>query len=338
MRPGAPAAGRGAPDRAGALHRVQQRARGVEVEGIAELVGLGRGGGLDAGRLLARVVPAEAALAERPEQIAQRAVAEEVERLVGDFELHGRLIGAGAAARAALALAFEVGRRGDIPLLAHALDDLLNQFLELGAGLFLIAVSRIAEQPLDRFVRQHATVEERIQNRVVQRLHGLVVFVGRVRVAEAAGQQQVGQLRDQILEVEVVEQVAGEFRVAVFHGSLSGLGAGGSGLKIGASRAFSSSPEPPAPSSRSVVILLLAASRDFHLFVGDRLFAAAAAGRRLGAGGVAAFVVAADLALGGEALEHEVDGRCQCRRRRVDRRLRRAWRARADPGRLWSPR
>ena len=76
-----------------ALRRVQQRRGRVEVQRVAELVRLRRAGRFDAGRLLARVVAAVAALAERAEQIAQRAVAEEVERLVGDLERDRRLIG-----------------------------------------------------------------------------------------------------------------------------------------------------------------------------------------------------------------------------------------------------
>ena len=59
----------------------------IEIQRVAELVRLRRAGRLDAGRLLARVVAAVAALAERAEQIAQRAVAEKIERLVGDLEL-----------------------------------------------------------------------------------------------------------------------------------------------------------------------------------------------------------------------------------------------------------
>ena len=91
---------------------------GVEVQRVAELVRLRRAGRLDAGRLLARVVAAEAALAERAEQIAQRAVAEEVERLVGDLERDRRLIRARAAAAPLppLALGLEIRRHRDVAL------------------------------------------------------------------------------------------------------------------------------------------------------------------------------------------------------------------------------
>ena len=73
-----------------ALRGIQQRRGRVEIHRVAELVRLGRAGGFDAGRLLARVVPPVAALAERAEQIAQRAIAEKIQRLVGDLE-GGRL-------------------------------------------------------------------------------------------------------------------------------------------------------------------------------------------------------------------------------------------------------
>ena len=174
------------------LDGVQQRGGGVEVERVAELVGLRRTGGLDTGRLLTRVVAAVAALAERAEQIAQRAVAEEVERLVGDFEGDRRLIRAEAAAPLpALALGVEIRRRRDVAFLRHPLDDLLNQFLELRPRIALIRVGRIAEQPLDRFLRQHAAVEQRVEDRVVQRLHRPILFVHGVGIAEAARQQQI---------------------------------------------------------------------------------------------------------------------------------------------------
>ena len=83
------------------LHGVQHGAAGIEVQRIAELVRLGRGDGLDAGGVVARVVAAEAALAERAEQIAQRAIAEKIEALVGHLEARRRRVGTEAAAGAA---------------------------------------------------------------------------------------------------------------------------------------------------------------------------------------------------------------------------------------------
>ena len=134
--------------------------------------------------------------------------------------------GPAAAALTTLALRLEIGRRRDVALLGHAIDDLLDQLLELRSRLGLIGVGGIAEQPLDRFLRQHAAVEQRIENRVVQRLHRLVGIVHGVRAAEAAREQQIGQLGDQILEIEIVQLVAGEFRVPVFHESVEAEEAG----------------------------------------------------------------------------------------------------------------
>ena len=161
---------------------------------------------------------AVAALAERPEQIAQRAVSEKIERLVGDLERHRRLVRslAAAASLTPLALALEIRRRRDVALVGHPLDDLLDQLFELRARLVLIAVGGVAEQPFDGLFRQHAAVEQRVEDRVVQRLHRPLFLVVAVRVAEAAREQQIGQLRHQILEIQLVERVAGEFRVAVF--------------------------------------------------------------------------------------------------------------------------
>ena len=61
----------------------------VEVEGVAELVGLGGAVGLDAGGLVAGVMAADAGLAEGAEELAEGFVAEEVHALVGDFEAGG---------------------------------------------------------------------------------------------------------------------------------------------------------------------------------------------------------------------------------------------------------
>ena len=92
-------------------HRVEDGRGGVDVQRVAELVGLGRAAGFHAGGEVAGVVPARAAVAERPEQVAQRLEAEEVERLVGHLELHLlRLAFTGAAALLPpLPLGLEIG-------------------------------------------------------------------------------------------------------------------------------------------------------------------------------------------------------------------------------------
>src|SRR5207245_388451 len=103
---------------------------------------------------LARVVAPVAALTKRSEQVAQRAVAQEVERLVGHLEGGRWLVGSlsAAAPLTPLALGLQVRRRGDVAFLTHALDDLLDQLFELGAHPVLIAVRRIAQQFLERLL------------------------------------------------------------------------------------------------------------------------------------------------------------------------------------------
>ena len=118
----------------GSLHRVDHGAAGIDVEGIAEFVRLRRRDCLDARGVVARVVAAEAALAERAEQIAQRAIAEKIQALVGHFEPRRRRVGteaaAGAARLALRALGLQIGRRRDEAFLHHPLDDVLDQLLE----------------------------------------------------------------------------------------------------------------------------------------------------------------------------------------------------------------
>ena len=65
----------------------EQRGVDVQVQRIAKLVAFGRPVRFNAGRKLACVVPAKAGLAERPQQVLQRLVTQEVEGLVGDLEL-----------------------------------------------------------------------------------------------------------------------------------------------------------------------------------------------------------------------------------------------------------
>ena len=166
---------------------------------------------------------AGAAVPERAEQIAECLESEEVERLVGHLEarfLFAVAVAVAAALRPPVALGVEIRRRRDVAGVLHAVDDLLDQLFELLPHLFLIAIRRLAEDLLEHVVREHAAAEERLENRVVQRLHAAVVVVGRIapRVAEAARQQQVGQFRHELVHVELVEERGDVFLVAIFHG------------------------------------------------------------------------------------------------------------------------
>ena len=72
--------------RAVALHRVEERPADVHIQRVAEFVWLRAAARFHAGGQVARVVPAEAALAERGQQVLQRLEAQKIERLVGDFK------------------------------------------------------------------------------------------------------------------------------------------------------------------------------------------------------------------------------------------------------------
>ena len=69
-------------------NRIQNRSAGIDVKRVPKFVRLRRRHRFDAGAQMPRVMAAGAAAADGAEQVAQGAVAEEVERLVGHFELH----------------------------------------------------------------------------------------------------------------------------------------------------------------------------------------------------------------------------------------------------------
>ncbi len=167
----------------------------------------------------------EAALAERAQQIAQRAVTEEIEALIGHLEACWRRVRTEAAARAARlalgAIGLQIGRRRDEPFLHHAIDDVLDEFFQLRSRIGLVGIGRVAQQSLERFLRQHAAVEERVHDGVVQGLHRAVVFGlavhAAVRRLEPARKEQIRQLLDQVVEIEIVQRIAGVFGVFVSH-------------------------------------------------------------------------------------------------------------------------
>ncbi len=272
---------------------------------------------------------AGAAVTGGAEQIAQRAVAEEVQRLVGDFELDlGRLAVVAAAHRAPCLFGLEIGRRRNVARLLHAFDDLLDQLFELLARGVFVALGRVTEHLLEEIVRQHAAVEQRFENRVVQRLHrAIAVIAGVARVPEPARHQQVGQLRHQLVHVELIEQVGNVLRVFVFHSSET-LKPSSKRLGHGFSQASVVIPFllPPAA---LVLVLVIVGSEN-----GAARLRLLRTTNRFGAV-VAAQVAAADLLLRIQAFEQEVDGggdrpapapRDRCRLARSP--------DRQDPGRL----
>jgi hypothetical protein len=119
-------------------------------------------------------------------------------------------------ALAPLALRVEVGAAGDVALLLHFLDDVLDQLLDLRRR---VGVGGIAEQLLDGLRRQQTAREQRLEDRVVQILaRHLLIGIGRARiVVEAARQQHVRELRDELLEIDPLEFIPGVAGVPVLH-------------------------------------------------------------------------------------------------------------------------
>ena len=100
----------------------KERLADIQVQRVAELVGLGRAGGLHAGGQVARIVAAEARFSERSEQVLERLEAQKIERLIGDFEAR---LAVAAIARAGRLLAAGL-LDGDMAFV----DELLHQAVE----------------------------------------------------------------------------------------------------------------------------------------------------------------------------------------------------------------
>src|SRR5213593_1737591 len=117
------------------LDRVQQRGVDVQVQHVAILVLLARRFGLEARREVLGVVGAEARLPDRAEQVLEGAVAEEVDALVGEIELHllRRFLRDPARPEQRLLGARHAGRlvHREVALLDQLLDDLVQQLGEL---------------------------------------------------------------------------------------------------------------------------------------------------------------------------------------------------------------
>ena len=165
-------------------------------------------------------------------------------------------------------------------------------------------------QLVDRLLRQQPARQQRLEDGVVQRLHRVVrVGPGRHLLArEPARQQEVGQLRQQVLEVEAVEFVAGELRVPVAHRArlLPFDGLAGGGLRdVGPAQAA-------GHRRSSVVVLLLPCGRPSSN-IGSAWRRGPPRARLLAGAVVAALVAAGDLLERVEALEDEVHRRRRSR-------------------------
>jgi hypothetical protein len=135
------------------------------------------------------------------------------------FELHlARFPFAAAAHRAARLLGLEVRRRRDVAGLFHALDDLLDQFFELSARAFFVAPRRHRRTSARAIIRKHAPIQQRLEDRIVQRpasSRSLSSSVSR-GLPKPLDINQVGQLRHELVHVELVEQIGNVLRIFVF--------------------------------------------------------------------------------------------------------------------------
>src|SRR5690349_15612577 len=68
------------------LNGIRQRGGDVEVQRVAEFIGLGRSAGFNAGCQVASIMTSKTRLAKGSQKVAQRLEAKEVQTLVGDLE------------------------------------------------------------------------------------------------------------------------------------------------------------------------------------------------------------------------------------------------------------
>src|SRR5256712_634100 len=218
-----------------ALQRVRERGVHVEVERVTVLVGLADRLGLDAGGEVLGLVRPEARLADAAQQVLQGAVAEEIDALLGEVELHllRRFIGHPARTEHRLLAGGHLGRLGhvQVALVDQLLDDLVEQppQLALEVGVAGRVAGRFAAQQLEHFGRQLARVHERLEDRLPQGVERAVgVFLAelapermRVRASgEARLKEEIGELIEQGLEVHRIGQLGEEAAVRrVFHRS-----------------------------------------------------------------------------------------------------------------------
>src|SRR5256884_9092287 len=216
-----------------ALQRVREHGVHVEIERVAVLVLLTHRFGLHAGREVLRFMGSEARLADAPEQVLQGSVAEEVDALFGEVELHllGGFFGHSPRAEQGLLPRRHLGRLADVqvPLVDQLLDDLVEQLRELAleVGVARRVPGGLAAQQLEHLGRELARVHERLEDRLPQRVERAVGLVlaelapegVRVRASgKARLEEEIGELIEQGLEVHRIGQLGEVAAVRrVFH-------------------------------------------------------------------------------------------------------------------------
>ena len=201
-----------------ARDRVLERLGDVEVQGVAEFVGLASRVGLHPRRVFPGLVGPDAGLAHRSEQVPEGAVPEEVEPLPGQIEVD---LAGGAASFVHLPRTGRVaggarhpGRvpaQGDVPLVHQLPDDLVEEVGDLVQHVGIAGT--VAPEFLDHFGRQLAALHQRPQDGLFQSLdRGCILQPGPAPIGmevrpsgEAPVQEELGELFDEALQVEGVE-------------------------------------------------------------------------------------------------------------------------------------
>ncbi len=202
--------------RAFAAHGVEQCPADIEIQRVAEFVGARDAARFDAGRQIARVMPPEAALSERPHQILERLESQKVDRLVRDFK--ARIVFPVAPLADLPARSFIRRRRHlriarDVSLLHQPVDQLVDQLFHLGVHLLGSPVQQIFQL----LIRKQVAFFERSLNCLTQGFHRLfrVHFREPVKLRfVTALQEKIGQALDEFLQIDAVGRLARVFRVA----------------------------------------------------------------------------------------------------------------------------
>ena len=225
-------------------------------------------------------------LAERAQQVLERLEAQEVERLVGDLELHLAVLAgpAGAGARAV--------RAGSSMVIWPSSTIFWTRLLEQLVHLLRRHVAEALHHLLEALVVEELALLERLLDGLLQILQGVLVPLaeGHVLRVEAALQQEVGESLEQILGADA-EVLAGVLRVVdPLHEQLT--------FADGASRAD----ELPAHLTASFSCTAGGSSAVRRPCLRPR-------SRALLFGGEAALFAAADAAMGVQAFQNELGGR-----------------------------
>src|SRR5947208_1084414 len=215
------------------LRGVRERGVHVEVERVTVLVGLADRLGLDTGREVLGLVRPEARLADASQQVFQGAVAEKIDALLGEVELHllSRFLGHPTRTEQWLLARGHLGRLGhvQVALVDELLDDLVEQLpqLALEIGVARRIAGGFAAQQLEHFGRELARIHERLEDRLPQGVERAIGFflaelaperMGVRASGEAGLEEEVGELIEQGLEVHRIGQLGEVAAVRrVFH-------------------------------------------------------------------------------------------------------------------------